>query len=671
MRMGLSMKQMFRCVGFVFLLALGGLAPVWGQLTAPTGLQLDPSADTGSSNNDGITKLTSGLLITGSADPLATRIVFLDGATTLTSTTAAAFNGSGIALALAEGTHNLTAYVADATTRSALSAVLSIVVDTTAPTAVIGAPTRTAVNSSNTADFPIIYSSDAIVSLPVAGLNISTGGTGTYAVQVLNTSSQTPTVRFLNCTGDGVVYFNIKAATATDLAGNVSPVSAYSQFLTIDNVPPSVSLGSPFPAATYNGPVDYSIAYAGATTVTLSTADITLNATGTATGFATLLPGGGNGLYSVRITAIAGNGSLSISLAAGTAVDDAGNLAPAVGPSTQVGVNGLASGTTLDWNQMVPAAPFAARWYHTVLNFNSRLWVICGRNDAPLADVWSSGNGLNWTQETADTGFPAVAIHTSVVYNGRMWVIGGQLADGSLSAAVYSSADGSTWNTATTNGGFVPRDGHASATFLGRMWIVGGYGPAGPSDRNRNDIYSSNDGVTWNLENGTPGFSPRHEHALVVFNNKLWVIGGRDKDGELSDIWSSSDGINWVLGATFGDFPARHGHQVLEKDGQLWLIGGVDANGNALSDTWNSPDGVNWFLAPPYRTYDARRNFGAALFNGEMWLVGGMGSGFLNDVWSSAFITAPPVPTPTPTPTATPTPVPVNAAAPGAWTLLK
>ena len=64
---------------------------------------------------------------------------------------------------------------------------------------------------------------------------------------------------------------------------------------------------------------------------TLAAGNITLNKTGTANGTVAV---SGTGLTrTVTISSITGDGSLGISIAAGTASDLAGNMAPAAGPS--------------------------------------------------------------------------------------------------------------------------------------------------------------------------------------------------------------------------------------------------------------------------------------------------------------------------------------------------
>ena len=120
--------------------------------------------------------------------------------------------------------------------------------------------------------------------------------------------------------------------TARDVLGNRSLAAGPSATFVVDNIAPTVAIGSPSLANTTTGPVDYIITYAGASTVSLAPANVTLNTTGTATGTVSVL-GSGTATRTVRISAITGNGTLGISLAANTASDAAGNPAAAAGPS--------------------------------------------------------------------------------------------------------------------------------------------------------------------------------------------------------------------------------------------------------------------------------------------------------------------------------------------------
>src|SRR5690606_26187669 len=71
--------------------------------------------------------------------------------------------------------------------------------------------------------------------------------------------------------------------------------------------------------------------YAGADTVSLTAADVLLHRTGSAQGTVSV-SGSGTSTRTVTIAGITGDGTLGISLAAGTAADAVGTLAAAAGP---------------------------------------------------------------------------------------------------------------------------------------------------------------------------------------------------------------------------------------------------------------------------------------------------------------------------------------------------
>jgi len=99
-----------------------------------------------------------------------------------------------------------------------------------------------------------------------------------------------------------------------------------------------VAIGSPTPPITTNGPILWTVSYAGADSVTLSTGDITLNTTGNAT--ATLLVmGSGTSQRTVGATDLSGSGTLGISIAAETASVSGMTFTPAIGPSAMATVD--------------------------------------------------------------------------------------------------------------------------------------------------------------------------------------------------------------------------------------------------------------------------------------------------------------------------------------------
>ena len=100
----------------------------------------------------------------------------------------------------------------------------------------------------------------------------------------------------------------------------------------------------------------YTVTYQGPNfaSSTLSPADITLNRTGTATGAVSVSGTGAS--RTITLSALSGDGTLGISLAAGTAVDTVGNPAPAAGPSATFDVEN----TPVAIGVSAPSAPWAA-----------------------------------------------------------------------------------------------------------------------------------------------------------------------------------------------------------------------------------------------------------------------------------------------------------------------
>ena len=84
-------------------------------------------------------------------------------------------------------------------------------------------------------------------------------------------------------------------------------------------------------------------------------------------------------------------------------------------------------------------------------------------------------------------------------------------------------------------------------------------------------------------------------HASVVFNNKMWVLGGRDESSNKNDVWSSSDGINWTQATANAPWTARQEYTSVVFNNKMWVLGGYD--GSYKNDVWSSSDGVNWTQA--------------------------------------------------------------------------
>jgi hypothetical protein len=207
----------------------------------------------------------------------------------------------------------------------------TFVVDNTAPTVSIGDP-----SASCTKGGPITYTvtyADTnfnTSTLTAADVSLVPGGTAAAGTISVSGSGTIYTVTVSSITGDGSLGISIDADTASDRAGNLAPASAASGTFIVDNTAPTISIGDPSASSASSGPITYTVTYADTNfnTSTLAWADVSLSKTGSANGTVSVDSGSGQ-TRTVTVSNITGNGTLGISIDAGTASDLAGNLAPA------------------------------------------------------------------------------------------------------------------------------------------------------------------------------------------------------------------------------------------------------------------------------------------------------------------------------------------------------
>ena len=55
------------------------------------------------------------------------------------------------------------------------------------------------------------------------------------------------------------------------------------------------------------------------------------------------------------------------------------------------------------------------------------------------------------------------------------------------------------------------------------MWVIGGISNSGSA---YDDVWSSSDGINWTEVTGNAGWSGPYGHASLVYDNKMWGLGG-------------------------------------------------------------------------------------------------------------------------------------------------
>ncbi len=226
------------------------------------------------------------------------------------------------------------------------------------------------------------------------------------------------------------------------------------------------------------------------------------------------------------------------------------------------------------------------------------------------------------------------------------------------------------WEKITANAEFAPRDGAGALSFRGKMWLLGGWNPSAAQREFfplicNNEVWSSENGTHWKLIkpntfkdrsfDATIDWEGRHTAGYAVYRDRMWIIGGDCNQGHYqNDVWSSQDGVTWQLVNRGHSTPwaPRALHYTVVHDEKIWVIGGQTMPGFAQSDekfyrdAWSTTDGVSWTKVEPHEPCWSARGMigGAAVKDGRIWILGGgtydtpqtPNRKFHNDVWSSA-----------------------------------
>ncbi|MEP6760345.1 MAG: Ig-like domain-containing protein, partial [Sporichthyaceae bacterium] len=289
------------------------IAPV-----APSVPKLLAASDTGKSNTDGITKVTTPT-ITGTNESKAI-VTLYDGASQIGSQTTASTAYSIVSPTLAEGSHTLTATSTDiAGNLGPASAGGVITIDTIAPATSASTPTLTAASdtgvsstdgitktaaptftgTAGTGDTVTLYDGVTITGVPVTVV----GGTYSALAGTLTTGSHTIT------------------AVETDVAGNAAPTTAGTT-VTIDTTAPTVTINQAAGQAdpTTSSPINFTATFSEPV-ATFSSASVTYGGTA----LATTSTVSGTGPYNVAASGMTKTGTVIPAIAAAKVTDIAGN----------------------------------------------------------------------------------------------------------------------------------------------------------------------------------------------------------------------------------------------------------------------------------------------------------------------------------------------------------
>ncbi len=228
-------------------------------------------------------------------------------------------------------------------------------------------------------------------------------------------------------------------------------------------------------------------------------------------------------------------------------------------------------------------------------------------------------------------------LHLITDYNWK--VVAKDAKDASISSATHSFTTRNLRfpdNPVTSIPGFLPREGFSMLVFQDKVWLLGGYDPI--EGKNKNDVWNSTDGENWNKVSpdfpikALPQFPPRSYHASIVFDDKMWVIAGNEGGTKTNDVWYSEDGSSWFEAISEAPFESREELSLESFDNKLWVI-----RGNRQADVWSSVDGTNWIQTATEAAFPEREYHSSAVFQDKLWIIGGDGQiGDKIKIWNSS-----------------------------------
>lgn len=245
---------------------------------------------------------------------------------------------------------------------------------------------------------------------------------------------------------------------------------------------------------------------------------------------------------------------------------------------------------------------WSGRSLHDMVVHNGFAYICGGFNTESdyLSDVWRSADGVTWSRIAAALPWGQRFFQGLVSFQNKLWLLGGQ-------------------------------NNHSGVTPSSTRNVS--------PDVFYNDVWSSSDGVSWTRAQSNAPWQGRGMVNVVVFQDRLWLVGGARHPSRLGgrwryfkDVWSSTDGINWDLETDHVPWTSRANHTVTVFDGKLWVLGGENNTKGRLSDVWHSADGVHWTSLKRPKSFWPRKNASAIVLNGQLLIVGGE-SAASNEVW--------------------------------------
>ena len=293
--------------------------------------------------------------------------------------------------------------------------------------------------------------------------------------------------------------------------------------------------------------------------------------------------------------------------------------------SAQVDKSEKTTDSSYVWTKLLDSAQWKKNYNFQMFSSRDTLWTFHPDGN------WYSTDGINWTKSQLSNSIYNLAFLDYVQFNDAILGLGhfeGNIEQFTFKPEIYKTNDFKNWITISKQSNLPKRFFYHPFVFDNKIWIIGGE----DKDTKYSDIWNSTDGINWTQQKKDLPFGKRSGSQIVLLNGKLYLLD--------NDVWVSTDALNWELVTNeIVKGEQIFGYSAQVYDNKIWLLG-CNRNGQFSSQVLYSADGKNW------QTQNApwlpRGGIAATVYKNKIYMTGGKYGGtpnhpdfrYDNDVWT-------------------------------------
>lgn len=282
------------------------------------------------------------------------------------------------------------------------------------------------------------------------------------------------------------------------------------------------------------------------------------------------------------------------------------------------------SDTAYVWEKLLDKADWKESYNFQMVTIRDTVWTLHPDGN------WFSTDGVAWKKSSLPNAINNLAFLDYLLFNGALYGLGyfnGNIETFNFKPEIFKTHNLKNWTTVSKQSNLPARFFYHPFVFKNRIWIIGG------EDKNRkyDDIWNSADGITWTKQKDNLPIGKRSGSHVVQMNDKLYLLD--------NDVWVSTDALNWErLTDEIVKGEQIFGYSPQVMDNKIWLLG-CNRNGKFTSQVLVSSDGKTWtgMDAP----WSPRGGIASTVFHERIYMTGGKYGGtpnqpdfrYSNDVW--------------------------------------